>query len=71
MVTKEKLLYEQAYHALMGCRIGQFTTLNPFGEVCSAIGLTKKEWDKLKEDIVLNDNQVEEIENYLNKEDKA
>lgn len=71
MVTKEKLLYEQAYHALLGCKIGTFTTLNPFGKVCAEIGLTRKEWGKLKEDICLSDDQVKEVEEYLDNEEHS
>ena len=47
MVTKEKLLYEQAYHALLGGIIGSRFT-HPFKEICSTIGLTEKEWNKRK-----------------------
>lgn len=64
MVTKAKLLFEQAYHALLGASIGVRHTY-PFDEVCSTIGLTNKEWDKLKNELSLNESEITQIEDYL------
>ena len=69
MVTKEKLLYEQAYHALLGGIIGSRFT-HPFKEICSTIGLTEKEWNKLKKELDMREDEIEQVEDYLNENKK-
>lgn len=65
MVTKEKLLHEQAYHALLGGSMGARNTY-PFYEICSMLVLTKKEWAKLKLELNLMEHEIKQIEDYLN-----